>query len=268
MEIVQMLTHPHVWVAFFTLIFFEIMLNLDNMVFLSVMMSKLPQNLQRRGRITGLFLGMLLHIAMLFGIAFLMKLSKPMFDFRTSWLSGSVSGESLIILLGGLFLLYKSVSGIHQSLEKNKSRSAVKSRATGFWSIVGQFLLLNIIFSLDSVLTDVGIVSFKEFGYAGGMGIMISGVVVSSLLLLLFSGPITKFIDNNPTIQMLAMSFLILIGGMLIMEAAQLSHIVIWGKEVSEIPRGYVYFAIIFSLFVEILNMQAGKRRKRRAKHS
>lgn len=267
MEIIQTLMHPHAWMAFFTLIFFEIMLNIDNMVFLSVTMSKLPQNMQRKGRVTGLLLGMLVHIGLLFGIAFLMKLSKPIFDFRTSWLSGSVSGESLIVFLGGLFLLYKSVSGIHQNLEKEKRHTVTKSKATGFWSIVGQFLLLNIIFSLDSVLTDVGVVSFKEFGYAGGMAIMILGVVAASLLLLLFSGPITKFIEENSTIQMLAMSFLILIGGTLIVEAAQLSHIVVWGKEVNEIPRGYVYFAIIFALFVEILNMQAGKRRKKRTKH-
>jgi len=188
-----------------------------------------------------------------------MKLTKPIFSFDTAWFDGSISGQSIIIGVGGLFLLYKSVTEIHHKLEGESD--AVQGRSkTSFIGVIVQIVALDIVFSFDSVLTAVGLVSFNEFGYAGAMTIMVTAVVISVLIMLLFSGPVSKFVNEHPTIQMLGLSFLILIGVMLLVESAHLSQISIFGSVVGEIPKGYIYFAIAFSLLVEFLNMKLRKK--------
>ncbi|MDL2244072.1 TerC family protein [Parabacteroides sp. OttesenSCG-928-J18] len=260
MEILQTFLLPSAWLALLTLTFLEIVLGIDNIVFLSIMSSKLPLHQQPHARTVGLGLAMLARIALLFGISLLMQLTQPLFHFQTSWIEGAVTGQSLIILAGGLFLLYKSVTEVHDKLEGGTEESGRPGSRSGFWAIILQIVALDIIFSFDSVLTAVGMVSFRDFGYAGAMTIMITAIVIAVALMLFFSGPISRFVNQHPTIQMLALSFLILIGVMLLVEAAHLSQLVVFGREVNEIPKGYIYFAIAFSLCVEVLNMKLNKR--------
>lgn len=265
-EILHTFLLPSAWIALLTLTFLEVVLGIDNIVFLSIMTSKLPEKQQAHGRIVGLGLAMLARIALLFGISLLMQLTKPLFSFHTSWIEGAVTGQSIIILLGGLFLLYKSVTEVHHKIEGTDENVNLTRKGTGFWSIMAQIVALDIIFSFDSVLTAVGMVSFRDFGYGGAMAIMILAVVIAVSMMMFFSGPISKFVNTHPTIQMLALSFLILIGVMLLVEAAHLSHLVILGTEVHEIPKGYIYFAIAFSLAVEMLNMKLSKKTKAKAR--
>jgi Membrane protein TerC, possibly involved in tellurium resistance len=267
-EILQTFLLPSAWIALLTLAFLEIVLGIDNIVFLSIMSSKLPENQQQKGRTIGLLLAMLARIGLLFGISLLMRLTQPLFSFHTSWIEGAVSGQSLIILGGGLFLLYKSVTEIHHKLEGRVETTSVTSRKSNFGAIIAQIVLLDIIFSFDSVLTAVGMVSFKDFGYVGAMTVMVTAIVVAVMVMLLFSGPVSKFVNGHPTIQMLALSFLILIGVMLLVESAHLAHLTVWGKEIAEIPKGYIYFAIAFSLLVEMLNMKLSKRAKSKRMNS
>lgn len=265
MEFLQTFLLPSAWIALLTLAFLEIVLGIDNIVFLSIMSSKLPVEQQSKARITGLLLAMVARIALLFGVSLLMQLTKPLFSFHFSWIDGGVTGQSIIIFLGGLFLLYKSVTEVHHKIESAGDPEVKTSRRISFWSIIAQIVALDIIFSFDSVLTAVGMVSFREFGYAGAMAIMITAIVAAVMMMMFFSGPISKFVNQHPTIQMLALSFLILIGVMLLVEAAHLANVSIMGKPVVEIPKGYIYFAIAFSLLVEILNMRLSKKSKRRA---
>ena len=261
MEIFSTFLLPSAWIALLTLTFLEIVLGIDNIVFLSIVSSRLPKDQQPRARKIGLLLAMCFRIALLFCISLLMKLTAPIYTFDTVWLDGSVTGQSIIIFLGGMFLLYKSVSEIHHKLEGETEQEHGKAKSS-FWSVIVQIVALDIVFSFDSVLTAVGLVSFNEFGYAGAMTIMVTAVVISVLIMLLFSGPVSKFVNEHPTIQMLGLSFLILIGVMLLVEAAHVSHISIFGSEVGEIPKGYIYFAIAFSLLVEVLNMKLKKKAK------
>lgn len=259
MEILETFLLPSAWIALLTLAFLEIVLGIDNIVFLSIMSSKLPAKDQPRARTIGLLLAMLFRILLLFCISWLMKLTKPIFSFDTAWFDGSISGQSIIIGVGGLFLLYKSVTEIHHKLEGESDAATGKVSAT-FVGVILQIVALDIVFSFDSVLTAVGLVSFSEFGYVGAMTIMVTAVVIAVLVMLLFSGPVSKFVNEHPTIQMLGLSFLILIGVMLLMESAHLSQISIFGTTVGEIPKGYIYFAIAFSLLVEFLNMKLRKK--------
>ncbi|MDH6355984.1 putative tellurium resistance membrane protein TerC [Dysgonomonas sp. PH5-45] len=259
MEFLEVFLMPSAWIALLTLIFLEVVLGIDNIVFLSIVSSRLPAHEQPKARKIGLILAMLCRIALLFCISLLMKLSEPIFIFDTVWIDGGISGQSIIIFVGGLFLLYKSVSEIHHKLEGESETHTGKAKSK-MASVIVQIVALDIVFSLDSVLTAVGLVSFNEFGYAGAMAIMVTAIVVAVLVMLLFSGPVSNFVNNHPTIQMLGLSFLILIGVMLLVEAAHLSHLTILGTEVGEIPKGYIYFAIAFSLLVEFLNMKLRKK--------
>lgn len=261
MEIFETLLLPSAWIALATLIFLEIVLGIDNIVFLSIMTSKLPKEKQAHGRTVGLLMAMCARIGLLFGISLLMQLTKPLFSFTYSWISGTISGQSLIIFAGGLFLIYKSVTEVHNKLEIPDEKENIKPKGSSFWAIIAQIVVLDIVFSFDSVLTAVGMVSFKEYGYAGAMTIMVVAIVIAVLIMLFFSGPVSKFVNTHPTIQMLALSFLILIGFMLVIEAAHLAHLNIAGYEVQEIPKGYIYFAIAFSLLVEFLNSKLRRRK-------
>ncbi|SHF35207.1 TerC family protein [Dysgonomonas macrotermitis] len=261
MEILETFLLPSAWIALLTLAFLEIVLGVDNIVFLSIMSSKLPPEQQGKARTIGLICAMFFRILLLFCISWLMQLTKPIFSFDTSWFDGSISGQSLIIFCGGLFLLYKSVTEIHHKLEGAED-SHNGAKKTGLVSVIVQIIALDIVFSFDSVLTAVGLVSFNEFGYEGAMAIMVTAVVISVMIMLLFSGPVSRFVNTHPTIQILGLSFLILIGVMLLLEAAHLSQISIFGTVVGEIPKGYIYFAIAFSLLVEFFNMKMRKRSK------
>lgn len=256
---------PNAWMALLTLAFLEIVLGIDNIVFISILSGKLKGKDQAKARNIGLILAMFMRIGLLFGISWLMTLTKPIgwLTFDLPFLKGGMTGQSLIIFLGGLFLLYKSVTEIHHKLEvQNDTAVTTKKVASSLTSAIVQILLVDLVFSLDSVLTAVGMVTPADFGtMEAAMAIMVTGVVIAVLVMLLFAGPVSRFVNDHPTIQMLALSFLILIGVMLLAESAHLSNLEMFGSHVSSIPKGYIYFAIFFSLAVEFLNMRMSKKK-------
>lgn len=260
MEILETFLQPSAWIALLTLTFLEIVLGIDNIVFLSIMSSKLPLEKQAKARRIGLMGAMMFRILLLFGISWLMKLTKPIFTFDTAFLDGAISGQSIIIFLGGLFLLYKSVTEIHHKLEGEEA--SIEAKKTSMLSVIIQIMTLDIVFSFDSVLTAVGLVSFNEFGQIGAMTIMVTAVIIAVVIMMWFSTPVSNFVNKHPSIQMLGLSFLILIGVMLLVEAAHTSHLTVFGSNVGEIPKGYIYFAIFFSLLVEFFNMKLRKKSK------
>lgn len=259
-EILETFLLPSAWIALLTLAFLEIVLGVDNIVFLSIMSSKLPEKEQPKARTLGLLGAMIFRILLLFCISWLMKLTKPIIIYSNDLLSFNITGQAIIIFLGGLFLLYKSVTEIHHKVE-GQDEIQSKGKLNGFWGVIIQIMLLDIVFSFDSVLTAVGLVSFTEFGYAGAMTIMVTAVIVAVAVMMLFATPVSKFVNEHPTIQILGLSFLILIGVMLLVESAHLSHLTVAGNTVSDIPKGYIYFAIGFSLLVEFLNMKMKKKK-------
>lgn len=239
------------WVGLLTLTFLEIVLGIDNIIFISILSNKLPESQQPRARNLGLILAMVLRIILLFGITIIIGLKEPLFHIKFLGLDGHVTGQSLILFLGGLFLLWKATKEIHHKLESPEEQDDPNGGGlqSGLQTVVMQIALINIVFSFDSILTAIGI--------ADNLWIMVVAVVLSVLVMMVFSGSVSKFVNEHPTIQMLGLAFLILIGFSLIAEAAHLGHFI-----VSEIPKGYMYFAIFFSVFVEILNIRMKKVRK------
>jgi predicted tellurium resistance membrane protein TerC len=263
----EILTNPDAWIALLTLTFLEIILGIDNIVFLSIVSGKLEEKDQPKARRIGLLLAMAFRIVLLFGITWVMSLKKSFFDFDLGFFSGGISGQSLIIFGGGLFLLYKSVSEIHHKLEGEDETAGGKASNT-LGAAILQIALLNIVFSFDSILTAIGLVSAAEppvgFGTAGAIEIMIMAIIISIIIMMIFAGPVSKFVNNHPTIQILGLSFLILIGVMLLAEGSHLANFKFFGGEtVHSIPKGYLYFSIFFSLFVEFLNLKMKKNSKK-----
>ncbi len=262
----EILLNPDAWVALLTLTFLEIILGIDNIVFLSIVSGKLAAKDQPKARRIGLLLAMAFRIILLFGITWVLGLQETIFAIELGWFSAHITGQSLIILGGGLFLLYKSVTEIHHKLEGEEDAANAKAGNTLTNAII-QIAVLNLVFSFDSILTAVGLISMKPmneggFGYAGALEIMILAVVISIIIMMIFAGPVSKFVNEHPTIQILGLSFLILIGVMLVAEGSHLAHFKFFGdSEVTSIPKGYLYFTIFFSLFVEFLNLKIKKSR-------
>lgn len=248
------------WIALSTLTFLEIVLGIDNIIFISIVTGKLPLEQRKKATKVGMFLAMFMRIALLFGITFLIAMKEPWFSINFSWLNAQFSGQSLILLLGGLFLIYKSTKEIHEKVDlKGEEEKELKhSAAKSFGSIIVQIILIDLVFSFDSILTAVGMTN----GIAGALYIMITAVIISVLIMMQFAVPVGTFVNNHPSIQILGLSFLILIGFMLITESAHLSNALIFGNHVTPVPKGYLYFAIFFSLLVEVLNMKMAKKKK------
>ncbi len=245
------LTSPEVWISLLTLTFLEIVLGIDNIIFLSIISNRLPEKEQPKARQIGLLLAMGLRIVLLFGIQWLINLQQPWFHINILGLEGAVTGQAVVLAAGGLFLLYKATSEIHHKLEGNPESDAdsIRRGANTLASIIVQIALINIVFSFDSILTAVGLTR--------SLPIMMIAVILSIVIMMAFSGPVSKFVNNHPTIQMLGMAFLLLIGFMLVAEAAHLSHLT-----PDAVPKGYLYFAIFFSMFVEMLNLRMAKKQK------
>ncbi len=247
-------------VALLTLTFLEIVLGIDNVIFISIVTGKLPEQQRKKATRVGLFLAMFIRIALLFCISWLVQLKDPFLSFDYGWCKADFNGQALILLVGGIFLLYKSTKEIHSKVNHiehiTDSNEAGKSMKTSFTATIAQILMIDIIFSLDSILTAVGMTN----GLDGALLIMIIAVILSVGIMMLFAVPVGNFVNNNPSIQILALSFLILIGFMLITESMHLSHSVVLGQEVGAIPKGYLYFAIAFSLGIEFLNMRMRKK--------
>jgi predicted tellurium resistance membrane protein TerC len=235
----EWLADPQIWIAFLTLTILELVLGIDNIIFISILAGKLPQNQQARARTVGLAIAMLMRVALLFSISWIIRLTAPLF----AVLGEEISGRDLILLGGGLFLLAKSTFEIHERLEGEEGHASASNANISFTSVIVQILLLDVVFSLDSVITAVGMTD--------QLAVMITAVVVAVLGMMVFAGPVAGFVERHPTVKMLALSFLLLIGFTLIAEGLD-----------RHIPKGYIYFAMAFSVFVEMLNL------KRRPKSS
>ena len=252
----EIFLHVETWVALLTLTFLEIVLGIDNIIFISITAGKLPKNKVKKATNIGLFFAMIFRILLLIGVSYIIAMKEPLFTVNLSWFQAGISGQSLILLGGGFFLLYKSTHEIHQKVEGTPDETHTeKDLKSSFTSVVIQIVLIDIVFSFDSVLTAVGMTN----GIEGALLIMIIAVIISILIMMIFAAAVGKFVNKHPTVQMLALSFLILIGFMLVTESAHLSNAVIFGQHVGAIPKGYLYFAIAFSLAVEALNLRVRK---------
>ncbi len=228
----EWLTQPEAWIAFLTLVALELVLGVDNVIFISILAGKLPVHQQQRARTTGISLAVISRILLLLSISWIIRLEEPLFRL----LSIDVTGHDLILLAGGLFLMAKATFEIHQKLEGKEGHGSARVAAT-FTSVIIQVLLLDVVFSLDSVITAVGMVN--------EIGIMVLAVIAAAGMMIFASRPIGEFVERHPTVKMLALSFLLLIGFTLIVESLH-----------QHIPKGYIYFAMGFSVFVEMLNLR------------
>lgn len=233
----EWLSDPQAWVALATLAALEIVLGIDNIIFISILVGRLPEHQRAKGRIIGLSLAMATRLMLLVSIAWIMRLTAPFFEI----LGHPVSGRDLILLGGGLFLLWKAVHEIHQSLEVDHEADTKVPVVASFGAIMVQIAIIDIVFSLDSVITAVGMTD--------RIGVMVAAVVGAVLIMMVFAGPVSAFVERHPTVKMLALSFLLLIGFTLVAEGLHL-----------HIPKGYIYFAMAFSLGVEALNLRLRKR--------
>jgi len=232
----EWLTSPQIWVALVTLTALEIVLGIDNIIFISILASRLPQGQQARARRLGLGAAMLMRIALLFSLSWVIGLTTPIFTV----LGEAISGRDLILIAGGLFLLAKSTHEIHLKLEGTEEQKTI-ARRVSFAGVIVQIMLLDIVFSLDSVITAIGM--------ADELGVMVAAVVIAVLVMMVSATAISNFVERHPTVKVLALSFLLLIGVSLLLEGFE-----------QHIPKGYIYFAMAFSVFVEMINLRVRPR--------
>ena len=237
----ELLSDPQAWIALATLTALELVLGIDNIVFISILVDKLPKAQQERARRIGLFMAMFMRIGLLLVLSWIIGLVAPLFTV----LGQEISGRDLILILGGLFLIYKSTGEIHQSLEGEEGHSSSSVKAT-FTAVILQIMVVDMVFSLDSIITAVGMVD--------ELAVMITAVVLSVGMMMLFASAIGRFVSDHPTIKMLALAFLVVVGVVLIAEGLEY-----------HVPKGFVYFAMAFSLGVEMLNIRMRKRSKKPA---
>ncbi|MES2468584.1 MAG: TerC family protein [Verrucomicrobiota bacterium] len=232
----EWLSNPQIWISLLTLTLLEIVLGIDNIIFISILSGKLPADQQAKARKLGLGLALFTRVLLLMGLAWVVKLDKPFFEHESFGFKLAVSVKDLILITGGLFLIYKSVHEIHEKLE-GEDGEKTKKITPAFGKVIFSILMMDIIFSLDSVITAVGMV--KE------IGIMITAVILAMIVMLIFVNQISNFVDRHPTIKVLALSFLILIGTMLVAEGFH-----------QHINKGYIYFAMAFAALVEGINIR------------
>jgi predicted tellurium resistance membrane protein TerC len=236
----ELLTNTDIWISFLTLCLLEIVLGIDNLIFISILTNKLPAAQQAKARQLGLTLALLMRIALLFSISWVMGLKDDLFTIGTI----GISGRDLILLLGGLFLIYKSVKEIHEKVEDAHATEEELAETVGFNAVIAQIIVIDLVFSLDSVITAVGMVD--------NIGVMIAAVLVSMVIMLLSATSISTFVNNHPAVKILALAFLIMIGIALVAEGLDF-----------HIPKGYIYFSMAFAFVVEIININIGTRKKK-----
>lgn len=247
----EFLSSPEAWISLLTLTILEIVLGIDNIIFISILSGKLPADQQKKGRQVGLALAMITRVLLLLSLTWVMTLTSELFNLgdligvsNAEWLQKlSISGRDLILIIGGLFLIYKSTHEIHDKLESEEEKE-LKGKVYSFTGVIIQILLLDIVFSLDSVITAVGMAEHVE--------IMIAAVVIAVIIMMFSASAISNFVNNHPTVKMLALSFLLLIGVSLLAEGLD-----------QHIPKGYIYFAMAFSILVEMLNLKMKKNAKK-----
>ncbi len=242
----EWLADPQIWISFLTLTLLEIVLGIDNIIFISILAGKLPEAEQAKARQIGLSLALITRVLLLMSLTWLMGLTKPLFTLPL--LNHGLSGRDLILLLGGLFLIGKSVLEVHEKLEGEDGHATAGKKRVSFAAVIVQILILDLVFSLDSVITAVGM--------ANNLAVMIAAVVVALGVMLVFAGKISDFVNRHPTLKMLALSFLILIGVTLVGEALG-----------QHIPKGYIYFSMAFAFGVEMLNLRLRAKSKPVALH-
>ena len=239
-------------VSLLTLTLMEVVLGIDNIVFLSIIAGKLPKNLQAKARNYGLTLALIPRVVLLLFISWIISLTNPLFTLDFIEIDDkplSITVKGLILIVGGLFLIYKATTEIHHKLEGDDEINGSKPKEVSFAAALFQIVIINVVFSFDSILTAVGLVSVEDFGHTVALIIMIVAVVVSSIIMMVFAGKLSKFVNKHPTVKMLALSFLLMIGLLLVADGL--------GKHV---PKGYLYFAMAFSLTVELLNLRLRKK--------
>ncbi|MFI6705295.1 TerC family protein [Nonomuraea sp. NPDC050478] len=237
-------SNPEIWIGFLTLVTLEIVLGIDNIIFISILAGKLPPEQRDRARVVGLAAALVMRLLLLLALSWVVRLTAPLFEV----FGHEISGRDLILLLGGLFLLAKSVTEISHTMD-GPSKDGKSAAVVSFTSVIVQIMLLDIVFSLDSVITAVGMVN--------ELGVMIAAVVVAVAVMLFASGPISRFVDAHPSIKMLALAFLVLIGVMLVAEGLD-----------QHIPKGYIYFAMAFSVVVELLNIRVRSRKNKQVEEA
>ena len=246
----EWLSNPEIWISLLTLTVLEIVLGIDNIVFISILSGKLPQEQQAKGRTVGLGLAMITRVLLLLSLNWVMSLTAPMFNMG-DWVGVTsvellekmaISGRDLILIIGGLFLIYKSTHEIHEKLEGDEE-DATEKKVHSFAGVITQILILDIVFSLDSVITAVGM--------ANEIWVMIAAVIIAVIVMMFSSNAISMFVNSHPTVKMLALSFLLLIGVSLLAEGFE-----------QHIPKGYIYFAMAFSVLVEVLNLKMKRKRR------
>lgn len=249
---------PDLVVAFLTLTFLEIVLGIDNIIFISIFANRFPVDKQKKLIQIGLLLAMILRIAMLSGISWLIQIKTTLFNVNLDWFSSNISIQALILLAGGLFLLYKSTLEIFQKVEDIEEDPINKNlKSISYSRALIQIILIDIVFSFDSILTAVGMTN----GIPYALWIMIISVIVSIIIMMSFAAPVSRYINKHPSLQILGLSFLLLIGFMLIAESAYLSNTTFFGSSIGRIPKGYLYFSITFSLGIEMINMRIRKKK-------
>jgi predicted tellurium resistance membrane protein TerC len=247
---------PDLIIAFITLTFLEVVLGVDNIIFISILSGRFPVEQRKKLMQIGLFLAMMMRVLLLMGLNWLTRMQNTLIHFDSKYFSSNISIQTLILLAGGLFLIYKSTHEIFEKVEMELEEDTTdKKPAFSFSRALFQIVLIDIVFSFDSILTAVGMTN----GIPYALWIMIAAVVIAITIMIGFADPVSRFVNKHPSLQILGLSFLLLIGFMLITEAASLSETVIMGSTISTIPKGYLYFAIAFSLGVEMLNMRIRK---------
>lgn len=233
------ISDPNIWISFLTLCALEIVLGIDNLIFISILTNKLPQEQQAKARQLGLALALVMRIGLLFSISWIMDLKDDLFTIG----SVGISGRDIILILGGLFLIYKSVKEIHEKVEQANEKENELSKAATFNAVIVQIILIDMVFSLDSVITAVGMTDY--------IGVMIAAVIVSIVIMMLSANTIGDFVSRHPAIKVLALAFLIMIGVALVAEGMDF-----------HIPKGYIYFSMAFAIVVESINIALGSRKK------
>ena len=233
------ITNPDIWISFLTLCLLEIVLGIDNLIFISILTNKLPAEQQAKARQLGLSLALIMRVGLLFSISWIMGLKSDVFSIG----SVGISGRDIILILGGLFLIYKSVKEIHEKVENAHASENELSKIVSFNTVILQIILIDLVFSLDSVITAVGMTDY--------IGVMIAAVMVSMVIMMLSARSISDFVNRHPAVKILALAFLIMIGVALLAEGFDF-----------HIPKGYIYFSMAFAMLVEFINISIGSRKK------
>jgi len=243
----EIFSNPDAWIALLTLTFLEIVLGIDNIIFISIAAGKLEKADRKKATNIGLVLAMIMRILLLFGITWLTAAEKPFWVFDFDWISGGISTQALILFAGGIFLLYKSTKEIHEKVEDrgHDEREVKKSQGNTLTKAIIQITIINIVFSFDSILTAIGMTNGISPNPNDALILMVVAVIISVIIMILFANPVGEFVNRHPS--------------MLITEAAHIGHLTVFGNEVGVIPKGYLYFAIAFSLMVEFFDLRMKK---------